>query len=571
MRRAVTAVAIVGLVAAAAGCSGDGDEDVAGGTTPPTATDGAATDGAAVDGAWASFGFDPANSRYNPAEEAITPETVGDLAERWHRDDVAGVSGTPMVVDGTVYFGDWDGFVHAVDPDTGEERWRTEVGSPVMSSVTVDDGDVYAATNDHVVLLDAADGTERWRARTSDHPIAISPGSPVLAGDLVVQTVASGELMIGGGRDYTFRGTVAAFDAETGEEAWRLELTADDAESGAGVGVWSTPAVDDELGLLFIGTGNTYEPPASRLADSLVAVDVDTGEVAWSTQFTFPDVWSASGGDGLDADVGSGPNLWEVDGRALVGAADKTGVYHALDRATGEVVWEAELTPGSILGGVIGTSARGEGRLYVASNIGAGEGNAPTGRAEVSALDERDGTVLWESEVDGAVYASVSVVPGLVFVASTSGTLHAFDAEDGTELWTTTAPEQSGSAPSIVDGTLYWGWGFALFGAGSGNGGVYAFDLAGGSPGTTGEPPGEDETAGGEGAEVYRTSCSSCHGADGQGGVGPSLAGVAERLSEDEHERIVREGVPGTQMIGFGESLTDEEIDLVVAYERSLG
>jgi polyvinyl alcohol dehydrogenase (cytochrome) len=522
--------------------------------------------------AWTSFGFDASNSRFNPDERAITPRSVGGLTERWHRDDLPGVSGTPMVVAGTVYFGDWDGVVHAVDAATGEERWRAEVGSPVMSSVTVTHQGVYAATNDHVVLLDPFDGTERWRARTSDHPIAISPGSPVVTGELVVQTVASGELMIGGGRDYTFRGTVAAFDALTGEEAWRLELTADDAESGAGVGVWSTPAVDHERGLLFIGTGNTYEPPASRLADSLVAVEVATGEIAWSTQFTFPDVWSASGGDGLDADVGSGPNLWEVDGRPLVGAADKTGVYHALDRTTGEVVWEAELTPGSILGGVIGTSARGEGRLYVASNIGAGEGNAPTGRAEVSALDERDGTVLWEHEVDGAVYASVSAVPGVVFVASTSGTLHALDAAGGDELWSVTAPEQSGSAPSVVDGTLYWGWGFALFGSGSGNGGVYAFGLDGDEPT---EDPGDGTAAGpGEdaepGAEVYRTSCASCHGTDGRGGVGPSLTGVADRLEEAEHERIVREGVPGSQMIGFDDALTDEEIRDVVAYERSM-
>src|SRR5688500_10883896 len=70
-------------------------------STPPTA--------------WPSYGLDPGNSRYNPNERAIDPESVGCLVPRWSTDGLAGVTSTPAVEGGTVYFGDWDGSVHARD------------------------------------------------------------------------------------------------------------------------------------------------------------------------------------------------------------------------------------------------------------------------------------------------------------------------------------------------------------------------------------------------------------------------------------------------------------------------
>ena len=88
------------------------------------------------------------------------------------------------------------------------------------------------------------------------------------------------------------------------------------------------------------GTGNNYSEPTGPLADSILAIDYKTGELAWSRQFTAPDVFSAGNPTGKDADVGASPNLWSSNGRALVGAGDKAGVYHALDRDTGQLVWE---------------------------------------------------------------------------------------------------------------------------------------------------------------------------------------------------------------------------------------
>ena len=554
-------LAVLAVLGAACAGGGEGENDPGGATT--ATTDGTAA--AAADAAWPWFGPDLALSRYAASESVLTAESAGDLAEQWHLELGTGMSSTPAVVDGVVVFGDWDGVVHAVEAGSGQEVWATELGGQVMSSPTVDGDAVYVATNGDLHRLDRATGEVVWEAETSDHPIAISPGSPAVVDGLVLQGTASGELMIDV-EDYSFRGSLAAFDAETGEEAWRVWFTEGDETSGAGVGIWSTTSVDPERGLAFIGTGNTYEPPAAPLSDSIVAVELATGEVAWSTQFTYPDVWSTGYGGGVDGDVGAGPNLWEADGRALVGAGDKRGVFHALDRDTGEVVWETEMTEGSLLGGVIGTSAVGDGTIYVASNVGNPENNAPTSTAEVLALDAADGEVRWRTEIDGAVYAPVTAVPEVVLVGTTANQLLALAADDGAVLWSMEVADQVGSGASVVDGTVYWGYGFALLGSGSGQGGLYALRPTGApdahaSPGTAPEAD--------LGAEVYRTACSSCHGTRGQGAVGPDLHGVADRLTLEEHLAVVRDG-RGTQMPSFEGTLTDKEIAAVVEHERSL-
>lgn len=540
------------------GCASDDAEPAAGTSAPPPGPP----------GEWTTFGYDLANSRFNPDEAVLTPDNVGELAPAWEIEGDQGVSGTPTVVDGTVYFGDWAGVVHAVAATDGTERWATPLeGGNVMSSVTVVDDALYVTTNQLLYRLDRSTGAIEWEATSSEHPLAISPGSPVVVDDIVLQGTASGELMIPTDA-YSFRGSMAGFDAATGEERWRLWFTEDDETSGAGVGVWSTPSVDPERGLAFIGTGNTYEPPASPLSDAIVAFDYRTGEEAWTAQFTYPDVWSAGNSGGLDADVGAGPNLWTTtDGRDLVGAGDKQGTFHAVDRATGEVVWEADMTGGSVLGGVIGTSAYAEGTLYVGSNAG-GEGNMPTGETEVLALDADTGEIRWSTTLPGAIYAPITVVPDLVLAATTEGQMVALDAGSGEQRWSFTAPDQVGSGPSVVDGTVYWGYGFALsLGSESaGLGGLMAFTPSGAPAGGT--APG-GEAASGVGADVYRKSCASCHGTKGQGGIGPSLVGVADRLSEDEHLDTVRNGRDGTQMQGFEGTLTDDEIAAVVAHERT--
>ena len=207
---------------------------------------------------------------------------------------------------------------------------------------------------------------------------------------MIVVGVASVELAIPK-PDYTFRGSIVALDAATGAVRWRVYTTANNAQQGAGVSVWSSAAVDSGRGLLYIGTGQTYEPPASPRGDALMAIEYATGAVRWVRQFTADDVYTIFGPapQGPDADLGAAPNLFRIGNRDVVGVGDKAGVYAVLDRDNGSTVWARQLPTGSRLGGIMTTAAYNAGRIYLASNQWSNFVNFhdPNNRSTTFALD----------------------------------------------------------------------------------------------------------------------------------------------------------------------------------------
>ncbi len=418
--------------------------------------------------AWPRYGLDATNSRYNASERAIAPETVACLQPRWSVDDLAGVTSTPAVVDGTVYFGDWEGDVHARDVADGTPRWITDVAAEVNDSPLVTGDSVYVGDADGWLhALDRETGDVRWRVELDAHPDAGIYGSPILAEDRLVIGVASIELgMLHD--DYTFRGSVVALDPDDGTELWRRYTTNDDAQSGAGVSVWSTPAYDEARGILYIGTGNTYEEPAAPLSDSVLALELATGAIVWSRQFTEDDVYTIFmvQPQGPDADIGAAPNLFSIGDRDVLGVGDKAGVYAVLDRDDGETVWATQLTPGSHLGGVMTTAAVGDGTIWVASNVWTTEVfdfGSPDNTSSVFALSAEDGEQLWQRPLPHPAFGATTWAGGVVFQGTIDGTVHALDAATGVELWSIVPGGEMGGGFSVVDGSLYVGHGYWFF------------------------------------------------------------------------------------------------------------
>ena len=441
---------------------------------------------------WVGYGFNHLNTRNSVWEEEISPQTAADLAEVWRHDDVDGVTSTPAVYGGSVFFGAWDGTLRSVDAATGSLNWSTQLTSGSGAGVMVDASP--AVRGDRVFVGDAQGwfhavdretGAIDWSVQLDTHPQTRIFGSPVAVGDRIIVGVASYELAIPKS-DYTFRGAVVALDAATGAELWRTYMTDDDAESGAGVSVWSTAAVDTARQLMFIGTGNTYEEPAAPRSDALVAIDYTTGEIVWLRQFTEGDVYTIFGTppQGPDADIGAAPNLFRIGDRDVVGVGDKAGVYAVLDRETGDTVWARELTAGSHLGGVMMTAAYDahvgtDGVVYVSSNVmvDAYDYTNAANTSQTFALDATDGSIIWEVTIPASSFGALTLANGVLFQPTTPGTLYALDTADGTELWSQDLGADLGGGVSVVGGTVYAPYGFWFFGSPANPaGGLIAFE-----------------------------------------------------------------------------------------------
>jgi alcohol dehydrogenase (cytochrome c) len=198
----------------------------------------------------------------------------------------------------------------------------------------------------HLLAIDAKSGALIWDTTVADaaenYSITMAP------------MVIRDKVMIGtAGGDFATRGQIAAFDVETGKELWRFhtipapgepgnETWAGDSWKTGGAAVWNAGAYDPELNLGFWGTGNPQPDWDGRerrgdnlYSDSVVALDVDTGELAWHFQFTPHDE--------LDYDSTQVPVLadivWRGEPRRVMLWANRNGLMYVLDRVTGKFLF----------------------------------------------------------------------------------------------------------------------------------------------------------------------------------------------------------------------------------------
>jgi polyvinyl alcohol dehydrogenase (cytochrome) len=396
------------------------------------------------------LGYDLGSSYTNRGESAIAAENAHELVPLWEFEARGLVYGTPVVVDGVVYVTSTGG-LYAFDDASGELVWQNlEIGA--TSSLAFVDGTLFVHDlGGFLRSLDAATGEEKWQTRTDAHPLATGLSSPIVFERYVVVGLSSNEIVREGA---TFRGGVAAFDRETGAQLWR-DYTADPPHNGASV--WSTVAIDPEARVVFAGSGQNYTGEAGPGSDALFALDLDTGARLWTTQTVMGDVFTPINPRGPDADFGANPILLEAEiggrMRRLVAAGQKNGMFWALDRETGEVVWQRRLGPGSPLtGGVLNNGAFDGERILVANNDGG------AGFGTLFALRPSDGEVLWQRPLPGWVWAPITVGNGVGFVAADKS-LYGFDAATGADLFVFATEGTIACGASVAKGRVRFGSG----------------------------------------------------------------------------------------------------------------
>jgi polyvinyl alcohol dehydrogenase (cytochrome) len=478
---------------------------------------------------WASSGQNNHNTRYGAAERILSADNVGRLKPRWTFTTAGDISAVATVVSGVAYVPDWGGKLWAIDIQTGKALWSHDIddytgttGSVSRTSPAYWNGELIIGTGNVMsdeltgafeIGLNARTGAMLWRTRTDASDAAIMTGSPTVDNGVVYTGVSSKTEHVK--MAPTFRGSVEALDARTGKILWQTYMVPEGFNGGA---VWSSqPVVDRKTNMLYVTTGNSYSVPSGYCVnpgqthctplprdahiDSIVALNLRTGQVTWSHHTLSADTWTLSQPNASpDFDFGAGPNLYTttIQGRQMdvLGAGQKNGMYYALDPATGNSIWSTQAGPGGVLGGIEwGTSTDGK-RIYAAITNGSHksytyttfDGLKKTTQGGLwTALDASTGRILWQTaDPQGAEYITdgfVSSANGVVYAGSSGGNFYAMDAGTGQVKWTFPSGGAVWSGAAIVDGIVCWGSGYDTRARGlpynGNNDKFYAFSLEG--------------------------------------------------------------------------------------------
>ena len=478
-------------------------------------------------GDWLTYSGSYRSERYSPLTQIATAN-VARLHVAWTYQCGGGglVEATPLAANGLIYLTCPPATVVALSPLSGRPLWKWTRTLP-QSVITLGFGktnrgvaiageNVYIGTLDgKLVALDAQSGVERWTVPVADN----AEGYSITAAPLAVD----GKIIVGvSGGEAGVRGFLDAYDAATGKRVWRFWTVPGVGEEGneswsgdswrrGGGTTWLTGSYDAKLKLLYWGTGNPgpwngdVRAGDNLYTSSLVALNVETGQLRWYFQFTPHDThdWDANQIPVLiDAEIGG-------RSRALVVTANRNGFYYVLDRATGEFLagtayakqtWATGLDahgrplvrPGtepteagvlvypSLQGatnwgspaysprtGLFYVAAREMGSTYYKSRKVEYHPRAfYTGMTErslgeeasgaIRALDAVSGRKKWEFPLPSPPWCGVlATAGGLVFSGSNEGNFFALDASSGQPLWSfqTGGAIESGPMTFMVNGS----------------------------------------------------------------------------------------------------------------------
>jgi membrane-bound PQQ-dependent dehydrogenase (glucose/quinate/shikimate family) len=340
-----------------------------------------------VTGDWSNYGSSKTGTRY-AATDQISLENIGQLERAWEiRTGVPGAfKGTPIQIDDGLYMCTGQNIILALDPDTGEERWRFDpkLQSPKIGFWDTCRGVTYyespeanpaaecaeriltATTDARLIAVDKTSGIPCSGFGVNGEISLLSGMGEVVPGFYFVTsppTIANDVLVLGGwvlDNQMTQEpsGVVRGFNPMTGELVWAWDMGREDRTGLPAPGenytrgtpnVWSLTSADEELGLIYVPTGNATpdyfgghrSEAMEKYASSIIALDARTGRVRWSFQTTHHDIW--------DYDVPAQPTLVDIPVNGVIRKAvvvpTKRAEIFLLDRETGEPIAEVAELP----------------------------------------------------------------------------------------------------------------------------------------------------------------------------------------------------------------------------------
>jgi len=481
-----------------------------------------------------NWGLDPNNAHFVSSDLAgIDRSNVGSLKLKWSLafPNAVRARSQPTFAAGAAFVGSHDGTVYALDRETGCARWTFSASAEVRNGIVIQDwtaGDTdadpllfFGDLIGHQYAVHALTGRLAWKKKMEDHHATTLTGATTVIGDKIYVPVSSLEEGSATDAAYdccTFRGSLVAMKAADGAEIWRTYFTEKPTKQGvtdagatrfgpSGVPVWSTPAVDRKRNQFYVTTGDNYSSPATGTSDSIIAVDIDTGNINWVFQAREDDAWNASCDrlatsncpeeDGPDHDYGAGAVLVKTNkGNEVVVAGDKAGLAVGVDPDTGKLLWKNKVGRGGVVAGIhFGIAATNGHAIIPVSDVPDGREYDEPARPGIYALDADTGEFIWKAPSRQDIcngraachpgyQAAVTVTPELIFAGSNDGYVRVYDAANGKVLWerdtaveveTVNGDKASGgsigggAAPVVIDGLLFVNSGYGFAGKMPGN------------------------------------------------------------------------------------------------------
>jgi alcohol dehydrogenase (cytochrome c) len=436
---------------------------------------------------WPNYHGDYTGRRHSSLKQ-ITPLNVKDLSLAWafQTNLAPGIKSSPLVVDGILYFTIPD-HVWAIDARSGHMVWHytypPNKGSHIgQRGVGMYKGWLYFMTpDDHLVSLNAKDGTVRWVIKICDFEKGYwTSMAPLIVGNHVIVGVS--------GDFDNLQGFLDSIDPETGKLQWRWDSTDPPGTPGKTTGgmTWMTGTYDPALNLLYWGTGNPTpvltgkpRPGVDLYTCSIVALNPDTGKLVWG--------FSASPHDTHDWDAVEIPVLVDANyhgqPRHMLMQASRNGYFFVIDRTNGKSLLTVPYGP---VNWSLGVDADGhpipnpakepapDGRLIAPDEGGMTNFRSPTfdpktglfivdahpayslyfakpedgdygwagadygiwGKGIIEAIDYQTGKIRWTHELLGGSGAGIlSTDSGVTFAGDSSGHVLALDTATGKTLW----------------------------------------------------------------------------------------------------------------------------------------
>ena len=437
--------------------------------------------------AWGGWSPAVTNTRFQDPEGAgIEPADVPKLKLKWafNLGPVTSARGQPAIAGGRVFFGTLAGDVYALDAGSGCIHWSVKATAGIRGGVTIGEANgvpaaFFADRSAVMYALNAETGEQIWKARPLNHPLAQATATPQYHKGVLYLGFSSLEeslVVDPNATCCTFRSSVVAVDAATGRTLWQTFTMpiAQPQRSGklgpSGAGIWSTPTIDEQREVVYVATGDNYSAPVTETSDAVLALDLKTGKLLLTRQFTEGDAYNSAcnsatrancpAEDGPDFDFGQPPILVNLgEGKRALVIGQKSGMVHAIDPdAEGAILWQTRAGGGGLLGGSQWGSAADAQRAYVAiSDVNIliiEDAAAPGGRriapdpkagGGLHAIDLKSGQIAWSAKpaicpdaqliCSPAQSAAVSLIPGAVFSGALDGHLRAYSTADGGVLW----------------------------------------------------------------------------------------------------------------------------------------